>query len=132
MSDQRNRQAAAEHIRTISLQVVSLCDALLGAVPLPEEVQEIVQIIRNNGQRYVDVLSEEGVQEILHAHPEHIADLNHELRTPLVSLIGYSDLLLEGLFGDLDADPLEHITTIRTLVEDVDGYLVQLLEVPNL
>lgn len=43
---------------------------------------------------------------------ELLAKVNHELRTPLGSILGFSEMLLEGLYGPLPVDqqePLNHI-----------------------
>lgn len=43
---------------------------------------------------------------------ELLAKVNHELRTPLGSILGFSEMLLEGLYGPLPVDqqePLSHI-----------------------
>jgi len=40
-------------------------------------------------------------------------NLSHELRTPLTSIIGLSELLAEGADGEVNAEQVEHLTTIR-------------------
>jgi signal transduction histidine kinase len=52
---------------------------------------------------------------------EFMATMSHELRTPLNVIIGYTDLQMEGAFGDL---PEDHLDTLRT----VRGQALQLLE----
>jgi signal transduction histidine kinase len=47
--------------------------------------------------------------------------MSHELRTPLNVIIGYTDLQMEGAFGDL---PEDHLDTLRTVREQA----LQLLE----
>ncbi|HVK74409.1 MAG TPA: HAMP domain-containing sensor histidine kinase [Kofleriaceae bacterium] len=44
---------------------------------------------------------------------EFISIVAHELRTPLVSIVGYLDLLVEGRFGDLDDEMERPVASIR-------------------
>jgi PAS domain S-box-containing protein len=52
---------------------------------------------------------------------EFMATISHELRTPLNAIIGFTDLLLENVFGELNEEQLE-------FVEDIDESSKHLLE----
>ena len=44
---------------------------------------------------------------------EFLAKMSHQLRTPLTAIIGFSDVLLGGLDGDLNAEQKEDLTQIH-------------------
>jgi len=54
---------------------------------------------------------------------EFLASMSHELRTPLNAVIGFSDVLLEGMFGELNEKQNEYIHDIR----DSGQHLLELL-----
>jgi signal transduction histidine kinase len=58
---------------------------------------------------------------------DFVASMSHELRTPLNVIIGYSDLLVDQVFGELGAEPRETVRRIgeqgRELLELVNTTL---------
>lgn len=44
---------------------------------------------------------------------EFLANTSHELKTPLSSIIGFSDVLLDGMLGDLNEKQTKYINTIN-------------------
>src|SRR3954447_4810511 len=62
--------------------------------------------------------------EIASAHKsEFLASMSHELRTPLNAVIGFSDVLLEELFGGLNVRQQEYVRDIR----DSGRHLLELI-----
>src|SRR5262249_56719519 len=45
---------------------------------------------------------------------EFLASMSHELRTPLNAVIGFSEVLLERMFGELNAKQEEYLQDILT------------------
>ena len=54
---------------------------------------------------------------------EFLASMSHELRTPLNAVIGFSDVLLERMFGELNERQEEYVRDIR----DSGRHLLELI-----
>ena len=62
--------------------------------------------------------------EVASAHKsEFLASMSHELRTPLNAVIGFSEVLLDGMFGELNDKQREYLNDIR----DSGRHLLELL-----
>lgn len=80
-----------ETLRMSAQGIVTLCDFLLCGEngPLEGEQHDFTHIIRENAVRFCRDIVAPG-------EPDH-----HELQTPLCSIIGYADLLLSGIVGEM-------------------------------
>lgn len=57
-----------------------------------------------------------------------LASMSHELRTPLNAVIGFSDVLLEGLFGGLNERQEEYVRDIRDSGQHLLGLINEILD----
>lgn len=64
-------------------------------------------------------------QEVIYSIPayEYLRNASFELRTPISSIRGYSDLLLMGILGELTPEQRSKIQRIRTLADDISNWL---------
>ncbi len=53
------------------------------------------------------------LEEALRAKDEMIQNVSHELRTPLTMILGYTELLQEGILGDLNDDQREALSIVH-------------------
>jgi signal transduction histidine kinase len=63
---------------------------------------------------------------------EFMATMSHELRTPLNVILGYTELQLEGAFGDLPEDHLDTVTRIREQALQLLELIQQTLDMSRL
>ena len=77
-------------------------------------LEEKVQARTEELQRQQEQLQEVNLQlEIANRHKsEFLANMSHELRTPLNAVIGFSEVLLDKMFGDLNAKQEEYLDDI--------------------
>ena len=61
----------------------------------------------------------EYLQSALAAKTDFLSMVSHELRAPLVPIIGFSELLLDGTFGVLSSGVTESVTTINEKAESL-------------
>ena len=78
--------------------------------PLANQIVNNLQFAKLYGEQKETA---ERLREVDHLKNEFLASMSHELRTPLNSIIGFADVLLEGIDGDLNDRQIEDITMIR-------------------
>jgi signal transduction histidine kinase len=77
-----------------------------------------------NVQLFLELQRRERELEIAGRHKsEFLASMSHELRTPLNAVIGFSDVLLERMVGDLNERQEEYVRDIR----DSGRHLLELI-----
>jgi signal transduction histidine kinase/CheY-like chemotaxis protein len=68
----------------------------------------------HNARVYRELEEKTRQLEVASAHKsEFLANMSHELRSPLNAVIGFSDVLLERMFGELNARQEEYVRDIR-------------------
>jgi signal transduction histidine kinase len=72
------------------------------------------------------------MQEVDRLKTNFLATMSHELRTPLTSVIGYAEMLLEGLAGGLAIEQKEYVQTILAKADQLLQLISAVLEVSSL
>jgi signal transduction histidine kinase len=68
------------------------------------------------------------MQEVDRLKSSFLATVSHELRTPLTSVIGYAEMLYEGLAGQLNNEQREYMQTILNKADQLLQLITSLLE----
>ena len=63
---------------------------------------------------------------------EFMATMSHELRTPLNAIIGFTDLLLESVFGELNEEQKEFVKNIDESSEHLLGMITDILDISKI
>jgi signal transduction histidine kinase len=74
----------------------------------------------------------EKLRELDRLKSNFLATISHELRTPLTSIMGYGEMLAEGIGGPLTAEQGEFVQTIQQKSEQLLGLIMSLLDLSKL
>jgi two-component system, NarL family, sensor histidine kinase BarA len=72
------------------------------------------------------------LEELDRLKSNFLATMSHELRTPLTSVIGYAEMMAEGLAGPVTCDQKEYLTTILGKADQLLGLITAVLDVSSL
>ncbi|HEV3231658.1 MAG TPA: response regulator [Candidatus Dormibacteraeota bacterium] len=76
--------------------------------------------------------SERAAREANEAKSTFLASMSHELRTPMGAILGFSDVLADGLDGELNHDQLEDVERIRTAGRHLLALLTDILDLSKI
>jgi signal transduction histidine kinase len=103
--------------------LIAMTDIILPFVPF---VAAIAFFIRARGEQKGRLHAERRAAELQQTiarselyQREWLATLAHELRSPLSAILGYGELLEDGIFGQLDARGADAIVRIRAIADQI-------------
>jgi len=96
-------------------------------IELVESFARQAAIAIENVRLFREIQEQSAQLEVANRHKsEFLANMSHELRTPLNAIIGFSDVLLQRMFGELNAQQADYLEDIRssgthllTLINDI-------------
>ena len=92
-----------------------------------------VAVALQNAMLYAEQLeTAERLREVDRLKSELLASVSHELRTPLNSIIGFADVLLEGIDGPLNERMLEDVTLIRDSGRHLRALIGEMLDMSKI
>src|SRR5678816_2130020 len=72
------------------------------------------------------------LEELDRLQSNFLATMSHELRTPLTSVIGYAEMMCEGLAGPITNEQRDYLTTILGKADQLLGLITAVLDVATL
>ena len=92
-----------------------------------------VAVALQNATLYAEQLeTAERLREVDRLKSEFLASMSHELRTPLNSIIGFADVLLEGIDGPLNERMNEDVTLIRDSGRHLRALIGEMLDMSKI
>jgi signal transduction histidine kinase len=91
-----------------------------------EAMEENFQELAAKNERLQQAMDH--MQEVDRLKSSFLATVSHELRTPLTSVIGYAEMLYEGLAGPLNNEQREYMQTILNKADQLLQLITALLE----
>ena len=91
---------------------------------------ELAVALTENTRLYHELEEKSKQLEIASHHKsEFLANMSHELRTPLNAIIGFSDVLLEKMFGELNAKQTDYLQDILSSGKHLLGLINDILDI---
>lgn len=120
----------------VSLSANNLYDNkgnLVGSNSILQDITEMYYL-RKQKEEHEKMISSQlkSLQELSKQKNEFLAIITHELKTPLVPIIGYTDMLLTQKFGELTEKQQNSLNSIRTNSKSLLRLISDLLELQKL
>ena len=79
-----------------------------------------------------EIRTKELLLVVNHKKNERISNVSHELRTPLTAIIGFTKMLKNQIYGDLNAKQLQYVTAIYNSGEHLLELINNLLDIAKI
>ncbi len=97
-----------------------------------ERIAFLNQLMDHTGVAIENAHLYQGIQEANLAKSEFISFISHELRTPMTSIKGYTDMLSQGMVGALTDPQLNFLGTIRNNIERMATLVSDLADIARI
>lgn len=97
---------------------------------LCQSEERLEQLVK---QRTAELEAQKLISEVANqAKSDFLSNMSHELRTPLTSIIGFTSVLQEQIFGTLNDKQLKYITVIATCGDQLLALINDLLDLSKI
>jgi signal transduction histidine kinase len=126
-----NAAAALDLVTTqLSLLVHHANSRELAAATHEEAMRMTFAELTEHNQRLQRALAR--LEELDRLKSNFLATMSHELRTPLTSVIGYAEMMAEGLAGPITGEQHDYLVTILSKADQLLGMITAVLDVASL
>jgi len=137
LNDMTNQPNSEEHIqKTLTELNARLFDLAASALPQESEstLQEVMRLVE---QLSIQISSsqdkfQQDLQQVEQERNNYISVVTHELRLPMTSIKGYTDLLRQGVVGPLNEQQFSFLDTIRSNVDRMSALLSDLSDISRI
>jgi len=132
------RDASDEGVRKMLGQLKLFVEVLLfssyrAALTSQMHIESVTENYRELTDKNRQLLeANERLKELDRVKSNFLAMVSHELRTPLTSIIGYAEMLHEGMAGELNAEQREYVGTIMEKGETLLSMISSLLDISRI
>jgi len=123
-------EEAALASETLDLLVHHAHARELAAATHEEAMRVTFGELTEHNQRLLRAVSR--LEELDRLKSNFLATMSHELRTPLTSVIGYAEMMAEGLAGPVSTEQRDYLTTILGKADQLLGLITAVLDVSSL
>lgn len=99
-------------------------------MPVTDELQALQEALAQERQARQE--AEKALAEVQRARQQFVSLVTHELRVPMTSIMGYTDLLLKGIMGPLNEAQTGFLQTVRSNVERMARMVADLGDINKL
>lgn len=99
-------------------------------MPAADEISALTEALARERQAHQE--TETALAEAQHARQQFVSLVTHELRVPMTSIKGYTDLLLKGIMGPVSDAQKNFLQTIRFNVERMSRMVADLSDINKL
>lgn len=126
--DAERARTLAGHIREVLGVLVHTAYARhLTATVHVAAMEEAFAELRDKNKRLEAAIDR--LKEVDRLKSSFLATISHELRTPLTSVIGYAEMIMEGLAGEVNREQKEFLQTILSKADQLLQLITGLLDV---
>ena len=116
--------------RSLTPEQVEALRALGRQVVTQLELRRYVEALQQSEQRLRQM--NEQLEEVSRLKSEFLTNMSHELRTPLTSILGFSSVLLQQIFGSLTTKQQEYLSCIYSSGDHLLSLINDLLDLAKI